>query len=209
MTDMVEFSLNALTVLVEMPRDMQEVKVLHSWSYQTSPKWTHLYMCSLRGVSRWGTAISICSYVTCGWWCCSRRSSSESFYMRDSVPLLPLHHSRAIRSGMSEFSHSLPLYLSLVNIFFIRIIWMCFRTIQLLGKSQTLFRHFVDSFGPLTKLLKPLLLQLKPALNLAENVEVLRSSYFLNPINEGDKMGMPSAATVRLSSLSFTCNELN
>lgn len=64
------------------------------------------------------------------------------------------------------------------------------------AKTDQLVRHFIDTFGPIIKHIRPILLQVKPALSFAENCETLRNSYFFNPIYEGAKMGMPATGTV-------------
>ena len=69
-------------------------------------------------------------------------------------------------------------------------------TVTLIAKSEVLPRHFIATFGPIYKLLKPLLLQVKPVMTLVENVESLRNNYVFNPLNDGDKMGLYSNSAV-------------
>lgn len=53
-------------------------------------------------------------------------------------------------------------------------------------------RHFIDFFAPSLVFIKPILLQLKESIQIMDQCEDLRKSYLLNPINEGDAMGLPA-----------------
>jgi len=56
----------------------------------------------------------------------------------------------------------------------------------------------IDLFSSSLVFVKPILLQLKDTIAVADNIEKMRNDYLLNPINEGDHMGHPTLKMVRL-----------
>lgn len=71
----------------------------------------------------------------------------------------------------------------------------------LLNDAENLGRHLIDFFAPSLVFVKPILLQLRDTLALADNTDKMRSDYILNPINEGDHMSHPTLKMVRSVSL--------
>lgn len=62
----------------------------------------------------------------------------------------------------------------------------------LLADCIDLNRHFIDFFSSSITFIKPVLLQLKDTMLLMNKCEDLRKDNVLNPINEGENMGMPA-----------------
>ncbi len=54
----------------------------------------------------------------------------------------------------------------------------------------------IDQFSSSLVFVKPILLQLKDTIAVADNVEKMRNDYLLNPINEGDHMSHPTLKMV-------------
>ena len=73
---------------------------------------------------------------------------------------------------------------------------LLFRVKLLLSDTADLNRHLIDLFSSSLVFVKPILLQLKDTIAVADNVEKMRNDYLLNPINEGDHMSHPTLKMV-------------
>ena len=67
-----------------------------------------------------------------------------------------------------------------------------------MSDAADLSRHLIDLFSSSLVFVKPILLQLKDTITVADTVEKMRNEYLLNPINEGDHMSHPTLKMVRL-----------
>lgn len=68
----------------------------------------------------------------------------------------------------------------------------------LLNDATELSRHFIDLFSPSLVFVKPMLLQLKDSLAVADNAEKMRNDSILNPLGEGDHMSQPTLKMVSM-----------
>lgn len=62
----------------------------------------------------------------------------------------------------------------------------------LMTECADLNRHFIDFFASSMSCVRPIVLLLRDSVGLMNNYETLRKDGVLNPINEGDNMGLPS-----------------
>lgn len=62
----------------------------------------------------------------------------------------------------------------------------------LMTECADLNRHFIDFFSSSMSCVRPIVLLLRDSVSLMNNYETLRKDGVLNPINEGDNMGLPS-----------------
>lgn len=82
----------------------------------------------------------------------------------------------------------------------------CRSAVILFRDGEHLQRHFIDSFVTCYVLLRPLMCQLQDSLAVYEDCDSLRNSFTLNPINDGDKLGLPSQKKVRILAYVDNCH---